>query len=142
MTSTQREIFGDLLIPGGEDPLFWASKQHFYITGLTFYNFPYTFGFLLSCGLFAQFKEQGENFLPAYECFLRMTGSASTEEVARSTVGCDLESPMFWRSAIETLREPVEQLERLLTRMAAANGDPIVGWILHPVIRFLTTISE
>tara|TARA_B100000686_G_scaffold354408_1_gene464489 strand:- start:2091 stop:3947 length:1857 start_codon:yes stop_codon:yes gene_type:complete len=127
MTSTQREIFGDLLIPGGEDPLFWASKQHFYITGLTFYNFPYTFGFLLSCGLFARFQEQGEDFLPAYECFLRMTGSASTEKVARSTVGCDLESPMFWRSAIETLRESVEQLEKLLTRMAAPNGDPTVG---------------
>ena len=56
-----------------------------------------------------------------------MTGSASTEEVARSTVGWDLESPMFWRSAIETLRESVEQLEKLLTRMAAPNGDPIVG---------------
>ena len=47
MSETQREILGDVLEPGGEDPLFWASKLHFYISGVTFYNYPYTFGFLL-----------------------------------------------------------------------------------------------
>jgi len=29
-------------------------------------------------------------------------------------LGCDLESPEFWKSAIETLRQPVERLETLL----------------------------
>ncbi|HEU4638941.1 MAG TPA: M3 family metallopeptidase, partial [Candidatus Binatia bacterium] len=48
MVDTQREIFGNVLEVGGEDPYFWASKLHFYITGITFYNFPYTFGYLLS----------------------------------------------------------------------------------------------
>ena len=46
MVETQRRVVGDVLEPGGEDPYFWASKLHFYITGITFYNFPYTFGFL------------------------------------------------------------------------------------------------
>jgi len=32
MTQTQRRIFGDVLEEGGEDPYFWASKLHFYIT--------------------------------------------------------------------------------------------------------------
>ena len=114
MGDTQRRIFGDLLETGGEDPYFWASKLHFYITGVTFYNFPYTFGFLLSRGLFAQFKEQGPGFLPQYEEFLRLSGSAPAADVARRAIGCDLESPDFWKSAIETLREPVEQLEALL----------------------------
>ncbi len=123
MVSTQRELFGDLLIPGGEDPLFWASKLHFYITGVTFYNFPYTYGFLLSRGLFARFREEGAGFLPRYEQFLRLTGSAAAEEVARSTVGCELESPDFWRGAIETLREPVEQLEALLPGLEKSPGD-------------------
>ena len=122
MASTQRELFGGLLIEGGEDPLFWASKLHFYITGVTFYNFPYTYGFLLSRGLFARFREEGAGFLPRYEEFLRMTGSAAAEEVARSTVGCDLESPDFWGGAIETLREPVEQLEALLPRLLAGSA--------------------
>src|SRR5207302_6969613 len=64
MIGTQRKIFGDVLAPGGEDPYFWASKLHFYITGLTFYNFPYTFGYLLSRGLYAMFKNEGPSFLP------------------------------------------------------------------------------
>ena len=59
MVETQREVFGDTLIEGGEDPLFWASKLHFFITDLSFYNFPYTFGFLLSTALFQEFKKQG-----------------------------------------------------------------------------------
>ena len=120
MTQTQRQIFGEVLEEGGEDPLFWASKLHFYITGTTFYNFPYTFGFLLSRGLFAQFKEKGSAFIPQYEDFLRLTGSATAEEVARQTLGCDLEQPEFWKAAIETLREPVEHLESL---MAKATGE-------------------
>ena len=114
MVETQRHVFGDTLLEDGGDPLFWASKLHFYITGVTFYNFPYTYGFLLSRGLFAQFKEQGSSFLPRYEEFLRMTGSATAEEVARRTIACELESPEFWRAAIETLRQPLEQLDALL----------------------------
>ena len=117
MSQTQQRVFGDLLEAGGEDPYFWASKLHFYITSVTFYNFPYTFGFLLSRGLYALYKQQGgEEFLHRYEEFLRSTGSATAEEVARHTLGCDLESDGFWKDAIETLREPVEQLEQAYSR--------------------------
>ena len=113
MTQTQQRVFGDLLEAGGDDPYLWASKLHFYITSVTFYNFPYTFGFLLSRGLFALFKQQGgEEFYPRYEQFLGSTGSATAEQVARRTLGCDLESAAFWKEAIETLRQPVEQLEQ------------------------------
>ena len=70
--------------PGGEDPYFWASKLHFYITGITFYNFPYTFGYLLSRGLYAMFKPEGETFLPKYEEFLRRAGSDSAENVVQA----------------------------------------------------------
>ena len=122
MTQTQRRIFGDVLDEGGEDPYFWASKLHFYITGVTFYNFPYTFGFLLSRGLFAEFKERGSGFLPHYEEFLRLSGSATSEQLARRILGCDLESPEFWKSAIETLRQPVERLETLLLHRLEPDG--------------------
>ena len=50
MTGKQREVLGDVLLDGEEDPWFWASKLHFYITGVTFYNFPYTFGYLFEPG--------------------------------------------------------------------------------------------
>ena len=117
MAATQRRVFGDALAEGGEDPYFWASKLHFYITGVTFYNFPYTFGFLLSRGLFAMFAKEGADFLPRYEEFLRLTGSDTAENVARRTIGRDLESPDFWVEAIQSLEPPLAQLEELLPRV-------------------------
>ncbi|HEX3037119.1 MAG TPA: M3 family metallopeptidase, partial [Thermodesulfobacteriota bacterium] len=110
MVQTQKRIFNDVLEEGGEDPYFWASKLHFYITGLTFYNFPYTFGFLLSRGLFAMFKKEGTDFLPRYEEFLRLTGSDTAENVAKRSIGRNLEEPDFWIEAIRTLEEPLNQL--------------------------------
>ena len=114
MVATQRRVLGDVLEQGGEDPYYWASKLHFYITGVTFYNFPYTFGFLLSRGLFAMFKTQGAEFLPRYEKFLRLTGSDTPENIARQTINRDLESGEFWTDAIRSLEEPLNQLESLL----------------------------
>lgn len=117
MVETQRRIFGDALGEGGEDPYFWASKLHFYITGVTFYNFPYTFGFLLSRGLYSRFKKEGPDFLSRYEGFLRSAGSDTAENVARHSIGCDLESPEFWVAAIRSLEEPLGQLEGLLPKV-------------------------
>ena len=117
MADTQQEILGEALEAGGEDPYFWASKLHFYITGVTFYNFPYTFGFLLSRGLFAQFKESGPDFLPRYEDFLRLTGSDTVENVTRRSIGQDLEQPDFWVSSIRSLQQPLERLQEMIPRV-------------------------
>ena len=102
MIETQRRIFGDVLEPGGEDPYFWASKLHFYITGITFYNFPYTFGYLLSRGLYTLFKKEGGGFLPKYEEFLRLAGSDTAEIVVQRTMGDDIQKVDFWTAAIRT----------------------------------------
>ncbi|MEE8075985.1 MAG: M3 family oligoendopeptidase [Candidatus Binatia bacterium] len=114
MIEAQQRVFGDILEEGGEDPYFWASKLHFYITRVTFYNFPYTFGFLLSRGLFAAFKKEEKDFLPRYEEFLRLAGSDTPENVARRTIGRDLESPDFWAEAIHSLDKPLNDLEAIL----------------------------
>jgi oligoendopeptidase F len=114
MVETQREVFGDALEPGGEDPYFWASKLHFYISRTTFYNFPYTFGFLLARALFARFKQQGDSFLPQYEDFLRLTGSATVEDVVQRSIGGDTTDPEFWSASIESLREPLHLFKELL----------------------------
>ena len=114
MAQAQRDHLGEVLEAGGEDPYFWASKLHFYITGVSFYNFPYTFGFLLSRGLFALFKKEGLKFLPRYEAFLRLTGSDTAENVAKRSIGQDLEQPDFWVQAIRSLEAPLAQLEGLL----------------------------
>jgi oligoendopeptidase F len=114
MVQTQRTVFGEVLESGGEDPYFWASKLHFYITGLTFYNFPYTFGYLLSRGLYAMFKREGRPFLSKYEEFLRLAGTDSAENVVRRTLGRDLENAEFWTEAIQSLEAPLARLEALV----------------------------
>ena len=117
MIETQRRVFGDVLEPGGEDPYFWASKLHFYITGLTFYNFPYTFGYLLSRGLYAMFKKEGAAFLPRYEQLLRLAGSDGAENVVKRAVNGDLESSEFWTEAVQSLAEPLARLEGALPKV-------------------------
>lgn len=112
MVETQREVFGDVLCE--YDPLFWASKLHFYITGVSFYNFPYTFGYLLSRALFGKFLRGGEEFLPAYEEFLRLTGSDDAEGAVKRSLGDDITKKDFWRDAILTLSGPLGELRELL----------------------------
>ncbi|MGH7809239.1 MAG: M3 family oligoendopeptidase, partial [Candidatus Binatia bacterium] len=122
MVETQRRVLGNVLEPGGEDPYLWASKLHFYITGITFYNFPYTFGYLLSRGLYAMFKNEGETFIPKYEEFLRRAGSDTAENVVRQTVGRDIENSAFWSEAILSLAEPLRQLEALAPEALARDS--------------------
>ena len=117
MIETQYRVLGEVLEPGGEDPYFWASKLHFYITGLTFYNFPYTFGYLLSRGLYAMFKKEGAAFLPKYEELLRLAGSDTSENVVKRTVDRDIEATEFWTEAIQSLEQPLNHLESLLPKV-------------------------
>ena len=103
MLAAQRRCYGDALDEDELDPWFWASKLHFYITGLSFYNFPYTFGYLFSTGIFALAKQTGPGFLPRYESLLRRTGSDTAEGVARAALDVDLEQPDFWRTSLERI---------------------------------------
>lgn len=115
MDAAQRRLYGDTLQPEGTDPFFWASKMHFFITGVSFYNFPYVFGYLLSQALYARFLAEGAAFLPRYESFLSASGSASCEEVAQRTLGEDLTSPDFWTSGIRAMEPSLLAYEGLVS---------------------------
>lgn len=116
MSEAQREVYGDTLAPEDEgvDPWFWASKLHFFISDLSFYNFPYTFGFLLSQALYAEFVREGPAFLPRYEAFLKLTGSATCEEAVQQALGRDLRDEAFWADGIKALEPRIDQLEALI----------------------------
>jgi len=109
----QRDWYGDTLASDGFDPMFWASKLHFFITGVSFYNFPYVFGYLLSLGLFARFQAEGAAFLPHYERFLASTGSADCETVVKETLGADITRPEFWIGAIRSIETTVAEYEKI-----------------------------
>jgi oligoendopeptidase F len=121
MCDTQRRIYGDSLLADGVDPYFWASKLHFYITATSFYNFPYTFGFLLARALIALFRTQGSDFLARYETFLKTTGSDTVENVCRATLGLELGQPAFWEAAIDSLEAPLARYRRLLAEARPAG---------------------
>ena len=116
MIASQRRAWADALLPDGLDPWFWASKLHFYITGTTFYNFPYTFGFLLAMALVRRFRQDGAVFPKDYERFLRLAGSGSAEEVVQQAMGEDIRRPEFWAEGILALKEPLSRYEALLAR--------------------------
>ncbi len=121
MLEAQHESFGDTLAEDEMDPLFWASKLHFYITSVTFYNFPYTFGYMLSQGIAARGRAEGPEFLARYEAFLRMTGSDTAENVAQRTLGIDLTSEGFWQETIDGIAETMNQFEAIVPRVTSSK---------------------
>ena len=84
-----------------------ASKLHFYLTDVPFYNFPYTFGFLFSCGIYAIAKKEGDTFAGRYVALLRDTGRMTVEELAQKHLGVRLDEPEFWRGAVAVTTEDV-----------------------------------
>ena len=117
MTETMHEQFGDSLEKDGANPYFWASKMHFYITGVTFYNYPYSFGYLLSRGLYQMFRDQKEAFLPKYEQFLKYSGSDMAHEVAKKTIEADLEDTKFWKDAIMSHEPELKMFNELAQKV-------------------------
>ena len=85
MVSAQKQGYSDAL--GEYHPYFWAAKGHFYGTGMPFYNFPYTFGYLFSAGIYARAVEEGPTFEQKYIDLLRDTGRMTVEELASRQIG-------------------------------------------------------
>ena len=116
MIAAWEKWYGDVLAE--PDPLFWASKLHFYISGLSFYNFPYLFGYLFSLGVHARRDELGEDFFPRYVALLRDTGRMTAEDLAARHLGVDLTRPEFWRETVAMLESRIDRFEELVDRVA------------------------
>ncbi|MGV3467342.1 MAG: M3 family oligoendopeptidase, partial [Heyndrickxia sp.] len=107
MLEAQKEAYGN----GLEEyhPLFWASKLHFFITGVPFYNFPYTFGYLFSLGIYAQALKEGKGYEEKYMALLRDTGSMNVEELALKHLNVDLTQRDFWEAGVKLCVKDVEE---------------------------------
>jgi pepF/M3 family oligoendopeptidase len=113
MLAAQKEAYLGGLADDGWYPGFWISKLHFYISGLPFYNFPYTFGYLLSQGVYALAAEAGKDFPAQYRKLLIATGCRETEDAVQSTLGYDLTRPEFWNRSLDIIEERVERFGAL-----------------------------
>ncbi|MAG94915.1 MAG: oligoendopeptidase F, partial [Planctomycetaceae bacterium] len=100
MLDAQRIAYGDALSADGWNGRFWISKLHFYISELPFYNFPYTFGYLLSLGVYALGRESNGDFAEQYRRLLIATGGSDTEAAVSSTMGYDLSDGEFWERSL------------------------------------------
>lgn len=111
MTDAWQEWYGDVM--SEPDPMFWASKLHFFISGVSFYNFPYLFGYLFSMGVYLRKEDFGGEFYPRYVALLRDTGRMTAEELAAKHLEADLTQPAFWRDTISRLEARVAAFEAL-----------------------------
>lgn len=112
MSETWREWYGDSM--SEPDPYFWASKLHFSISEVSFYNYPYLFGYLFSIGVYAQRDSKGEHFYSDYVNLLRDTGSMMAEEVVDKHLGMDLSQADFWQQSIDRVKAKIDEFELLL----------------------------
>ena len=107
MVEAQKEAYAGALAT--YHPHFWSSKLHFYIDDVPFYNFPYTFGYLFSMGIYAHAQKTAGSFEDQYIALLRDTASMSTEDLAQKHLGVDLTQPDFWQAAIDIVRKDVQE---------------------------------
>ncbi|CAH0419412.1 M3 family oligoendopeptidase [Periweissella ghanensis] len=106
MDEAQHEAFANSL--DTYHPHFWASKLHFYIDSVPFYNFPYTFGYLFSLGIYAK-AQTTDNFEDQYIALLRDTANMSTEELAQKHLGVDLTQPDFWQAGADLVAKDITE---------------------------------
>ena len=112
MGETWQEWYGDSM--SEPDRYFWASKLHFSISQVSFYNYPYLFGYLFSIGVYAQRESKGEQFYQDYVSLLRDTGSMMAEDVVNKHLGMDLTTPDFWQQSIDRVATKIDEFESLL----------------------------
>jgi pepF/M3 family oligoendopeptidase len=112
MLDAQDKAYGDGLDKELRHPCMWVCKPHYYSLNQHFYNFPYAFGLLFGLGVFAKYQEQGSAFMPRYDALLAACGSGKVADVAAS-VGIDVRSPDYWRSALGVIRGEIDQFVAL-----------------------------
>lgn len=116
MEEAQKEAYCGALT--SYHPHFWASKLHFYSTGVPFYNFPYTFGYMFSTGLYARALQEGSSFADKYDALLRDTGIMTVEELAEKHLDVDLTQRDFWQSAADMCVADIQQFLRMTDHLA------------------------
>jgi pepF/M3 family oligoendopeptidase len=115
MLDAQAQTYGDGLDESARHPYMWAVKGHYYSTGISYYNYPYTFGQLFGLGLFARRQADPAGFVPAFDGLLASTGLADAATLT-ARFGIDIRTPDFWRASLEVIRRRIDEFEALAAR--------------------------
>lgn len=113
MLDAQKKAYGNGLDENCLHPYMWVCKSHYYSADLGFYNYPYAFGGLFACGLFAKYKKEGSAFVENYKKMLKNTPVMSVEDVAK-ICGIDLTDKEFWMMSLHSYDAEIDEFERLI----------------------------
>ncbi|MDR0831338.1 MAG: M3 family oligoendopeptidase [Bacillales bacterium] len=116
MLKAQKEAYLDGLDSKLLHPYMWLCKGHYYSAGFNFYNFPYAFGLLYGKGLYAQYQKDSVSFLKSYDEMLKLTTSATAEEVALS-MNIDITKKDFWLSSLEVIKKDIDEVIKLFEEL-------------------------
>lgn len=111
MLAAQREAYGDGLDENFMHPYMWICKCHYYMSGFSFYNFPYTFGNLFAQGLYSLYQKEGSAFVEKYKEMLRATATSTIEEDG-ALLGIDLTKKEFWKDSLQMIADEIEEFCR------------------------------
>lgn len=113
MERAQRATYGDGVDPAHLQKYMWTWKPHYYRGRLSFYNFPYAFGFLFATGLYAIYQQRGAAFVPDYKQLLASAGEASAADLA-ARFDIDLRSRKFWDDSFAIVAKSVDRFCALI----------------------------
>ena len=96
-----RELMGDAV--DGHDQYVWCWKPHFYRYNVNFYDWQYTFGYLVSQCLADRFLADGCTAARAnLSAFAKDASRMDCDALLRKHLDADIRSRDFWEKAIDT----------------------------------------
>ncbi|EJQ60813.1 hypothetical protein S3E15_00416 [Bacillus mycoides] len=110
--AAQEKAYGNALTE--YQPFVWMKYVQFYIADVPFYNYPYTFGYLVSFSLLELAKENKSEFHLKYKEFLRETGKAPVEELMKIHFEIDLTNYEFWNKAFIQINKDIDEYLQLM----------------------------
>ena len=112
MEKAQKAAYGDGLDEKYLQKFMWTWKPHYYTSGFSFYNYPYTFGLLFATGLYAIYQKRGAEFVADYKNLLASTGEARAAELA-DTFGINIRTKTFWADSLAIIGKQVDRFCQL-----------------------------
>jgi len=108
MERAQKTTYGDGLDERYLHKYMWTWKPHYYYPGLSFYNFPYSFGLLFGTGLYAIYQQRGSDFVADYKNLLASTGENNAAELA-DRFGINIRTSKFWEDSLSVIAGEVDR---------------------------------
>lgn len=87
---------------------YWMIKPHLYNWNASFYNFPYTLGYLISVELVRNLSSQHPLSLSE---LLEKSGESSFEKLVFDTFNLNLSDPRCWKSTLEAIHSELKQID-------------------------------